>query len=133
MFWVYTGIVFVLSAWLVLNQHELSHCVVVWLAGGRVTSYKPWPHKVGDNWFFGRMTYVTNEMPMLAFRKRFYVAPLLVASFFLFLWTPRALLVWTPLLGVAAWEALDVLNWVQGYVRKRATNDGGRYRLAKEG
>ena len=134
MVWVYTGIVFVLGAVWVLNRHELSHCVVVWACGGRVISYKPWPHKVGDNWVLGRMTYVTNKMPSREDLMRFHAAPLTVALFFLFLWTPLALIVWKPLLGLAAWEASDVINWVQGYVRKTTSkNDGGRYRIAKEG
>jgi hypothetical protein len=133
MFWVYTGIVAVLGAIWALNRHELSHCVVVWMKGGRVTSYKPWPHKVGDNWKFGRMTYIINEVPSRKFSLCFYAAPLMSALFFLFLWLSLALLVWKPLLGVAAWEAADVVNWAFGYVFKRATNDGGRFRIAKEG
>lgn len=35
--------------------HEGAHALAVLITGGRVLTFKPWPHRVEGIWFFGRM------------------------------------------------------------------------------
>jgi hypothetical protein len=115
-----------------LNLHELAHCLVVWIKGGRVMSYKPYPHCVGGTFFFGRMTYTLPFMPYRTYLLWFHSAPQLKALFLLALWVLLGLILWRPLLVLAAWELSDLLNFLQGYIRN-SKSDGGKFRRALKG
>jgi len=126
--WWHWGIVAVVGAWVTLLLHELAHCVCVWIEGGRVTAFRPYPHLYEGHFFWGRMSW-ESEKP-LAMPKLFHGAPALIkAPFFLTLWLSLGLLVWLPLLAAAFWEAADIINFVQGYLRNSG-NDGGKFRRA---
>jgi len=112
-----------IGAALTLVLHEFTHCLVVWVGGGRVVSFKPWPHKVDGHFYFGRMTYDI-EWPLN--RKWFLLAPLLKALLLFVFWGIMGWF-WHPLWLLAGWEATDIGNWLQGYIRKSG-NDGGQYR-----
>lgn len=112
----------IIGAALTLVLHELMHCFVVWAHGGKVTSFKPWPHKVEGRFFFGRMVY-ESEVDLGRGMK---LAPLPKALALFGVWGGLGFL-WHPLWCLAFWEATDWINWLQGYIRK-SKNDGGQYR-----
>jgi hypothetical protein len=112
----------VLGAVITLVLHELMHCFVVWAHGGKVTSFKPWPHRVDGHFFFGRMTYESE----VALGRGMKLAPFLKALVLFVSWTGLGFL-WFPLWCFAFWEATDWINWLQGYIRK-SQNDGGQFR-----
>lgn len=37
--------------------HEGAHALSAMAEGRNIKSFKPWPHKAGDNWYFGRVLY----------------------------------------------------------------------------
>jgi len=122
-----------IGAALTLVLHELSHCCLVWVGGGTVTSFKPWPHfetftsaaGTERHFYFGRMTYDTARPPN---RKWFLLAPLLKSLLFFVFWSIMGWF-WHPLWCLAGWEVTDWSNWLQGYIRK-SQNDGGQYRAS---
>jgi hypothetical protein len=116
-----------IGAPLTLFLHELAHSFVVWGEGGRVTSFKPYPHFADGHFYFGRVEYLSYQTrPRL-----FFAAPALIkAPVFLVVWATLGLLFCLPLLALAAWELWDLLNFVQGYMRKSSYNDGGLFRAA---
>lgn len=55
--------------------HEGSHALAAMAAGCKVTSFKPWPHKVdGKGWYFGRVTY--DEPPPMVSKLAPYITDL---------------------------------------------------------
>jgi hypothetical protein len=105
-----------------LLLHELSHCVIVWAYGGQIISFKPWPHKEEGHFYFGYMKYSGCALSEAIF----VVAPLIKASFLCLVWIVLGFC-YKPLFVLAGIEFLDILNWLQGYVRDSG-NDGGRFR-----
>lgn len=113
----------VLGAALTLVLHELSHCLVVWWSGGKVVTFKPWPHMSDGHFYFGRMTYIA-KVPLGPLMK---IIPFLKALT-LFGWWVGLGVLWHPLWVLAFWEITDWINWLQGYIRG-SDNDGGQYRF----
>jgi len=105
--------------------HELSHCIPVWAVGGKVTSFKPYPHKDEDGWHVGKMKW---EGEKDVERDMFYVAPLWKGNIFSSIWILLGVL-YSPFFMLAFWEWVDVANWIQGFIRERK-NDGGLFREA---
>lgn len=122
--WIWLGVLGLLGAALTLVLHELSHCIVVWLSGGWIEEFKPWPHMKDGKFYFGRMSHSGAQ----ADERAFTVAPLIKALSLLALWTVLGF-IWLPLWALAFWEFTDVANWTQGYIRN-SPNDGGRFRRA---
>jgi len=117
------------GAVLTLNLHELAHCLVIWIKGGQVTSYKPYPHFVDGKFFWGRMTYDLTFVPTRTFAGVMAIVPQVKVVFFLALWVWLGLILWHPLFALAAWECADLLNFLQGLIRN-SKNDGGKFRRA---
>ena len=128
--WVYL-IVLAVGAPVTLNLHELAHCCAAWfLVDGRVTVYKPWPHKHKGIFYWGRMGWECDMQPTELFYRKFYIWPQYKAGFMTITWLLLGLLVWLPLLVAAVWEIADIINFIQGYIRN-GKNDGGKYRRAQ--
>lgn len=120
------------GAVLSLNLHELAHCLVVWCIGGKVLSYKPWPHFVEENgkrqFFFGRMTYTLGRPRTQPECRWFYRIIPIRAATFLAMWLLLGLLCFLPLLALAFWDLMDLGDWLKDYLWKRETQDGGKFR-----
>ena len=108
-----------------LLLHEFAHVVVFRLAGARVESFRPWPHRHDGRWYFGRV--VADRALDARWALRSACAPLAKANAMLALWLVLAATTGIWALGLALWEAIDVANWWQGWIRQRP-NDGGRAR-----
>jgi len=115
----------VVGAILTLVLHELSHAIVVWINGGKVTEFKPWPHMSDGKFYFGTMAY---ECFAPISEKDLTIAPFYKACAMINIWVFCSML-YAPLIALEIWELIDFTNWLQGYVRK-SDNDGGRYRKA---
>lgn len=116
------------GAVLSLNLHELTHCLVIWLVGGKVTSYKPWPHKAKERWWIGRMTWERDRSLNHWECRWFYRAiPIRAATFFA-MWTTLGLLFFLPLLALALWDLIDLGDWTKDYLWSRETQDGGKFK-----
>lgn len=126
---------FLFGAFHTLVLHELSHCVIVWKNGGKVTSFKPYPHELDTgNTVLASMGYVLNFKDIIKafkFLVYFYAAPVIRASFFMLLWIGLSFL-YRPLLILAFWELLDVANWIKGYfgwwTTESSVNDGKKFK-----
>jgi hypothetical protein len=119
----------ILGAPLTLLAHELSHCAAYWLAGARVAEFVTWPHRYGDRFFFARV--MPDRVLSPRWELRSALAPLLKASTMLALWLCLGFFSGPWAFGLALWEAIDVGNWIQGWIRRRP-NDGGRARRLVE-
>jgi hypothetical protein len=106
-------IVFLVAPWLTLFVHESSHALMAKKHGGAITSFKPWPHRDGDQWWFG---YVRWNWTKGSTRSRWIPGSPLLFN------TPLAIGLaigarwWPPLIVWAAWEAVDHLWWWRGYL-----------------
>jgi len=49
--------------WLWVFIHESTHALVALLQGLRVTEFKPYPQKVGDKWWFGKVATTPRTNP----------------------------------------------------------------------
>lgn len=116
------------GAILSLNLHELAHCVVVWFIGGKVTSYKPYPHKANGRWFIGRMTWTRDRNFNYWECRWFYRVIPIRAAVFVAMWTTLGLLLFLPLLALAFWDLIDLGDWVKDYLWSRESQDGGKYK-----
>lgn len=123
--WALLAITAVIGCIPELLLHELSHCLVYKLAGAKIVVFKPWPHKYEGRFYFGRVM-ADRELPK-AWAIESAGAPLVKATIMLGMWCILAAFVGLWPLGFALWEAIDMINWIQGYIRKRP-NDGGRFR-----
>lgn len=127
--WVYL-VVLAVGAPVTLLLHELAHCCAVWwLIDGKVTAFKPWPHKHNGTFYWGRMSWECDMEPTPAQYRSFYFWPQYKAIIMIITWLLLGFLVWLPFLMAAIWELADILNFIQGYIRN-GKNDGGKYRRA---
>ena len=135
------------AAFLTLALHELSHCIAVWRAGGRVTGFRPYPHLHDgaggvffwpqDGWKL-RWAGMSYEGVDMRDRASMYIAPLVKALIVFVLWGALCGILggvytwehWWALLVPWFWELTGILNWVQGYFRPGSNNDGKKFRRA---
>jgi len=120
MSWLPLLLLGVLGAPLTLLLHELSHAVATWATGGRVTEFRPWPHRFDGRWYFGRMMREGGDDYTVA------VAPAVKANSLVFVYALAAW-VWAPLACLAAWELVDFAWWWRGWLWK-PDSDGGKAR-----
>jgi hypothetical protein len=129
------------GAILSLNLHELAHCLIVWIVGGKVTDYFPVPHwynkdeeKVyfspgeGRRFYFGRMQWTILRPRTRSECRWFYRIIPIRAATFLTMWLLLGLLCFLPLLALAFWDLMDLGDWLKDYLWKRETQDGGKFR-----
>jgi len=123
--WGWLLILAVLGAPLTLVLHELSHAVATWATGGKVTLFRPWPHRHEGRFYFGRMMREGGQDLAV------HAAPLAKATGLLLVWALLALC-WLPLLCLWAWELVDLAWWWRGWIWKPYT-DGGKARALLRG
>jgi len=126
MYYLFIPIIVILFGAITLNLHELSHCIVVWLYGGHVTSYKPYPHIENNRFRFGCMKYHSDtvnipEKPLV------HLAPIIKALLLLLVWFIVFIFHHTSywLLIPIFWELSDIVNWARGYICN-TNSDGGK-------
>jgi hypothetical protein len=131
MIWVWLVIVAILSAWLQLVIHELSHVVVGKIRCGHTPiKIVPWPSRSGGRWYFARWEYLVGDRkdplcltelsPVLAGVLEILIV--LIVGLFVG-WTMRLFLL--PL-GVTA--LIDIAWWWRGYLWGSSYCDGKRFR-----
>lgn len=120
-YWAILGVV---GAPLTLVLHELAHVLVARAHGIRIKTFRPWPHFTTSGFVWGSVSY--HQVLMPAQRRMSALAPLIKAISLMLAWAFLGA-AWSPLWALAAWEAIDVINWLQGYLRM-SRNDGGTYR-----
>jgi hypothetical protein len=108
-----------------LLLHEAAHCFIYRLAGARVEAFVPWPHRYGGRFYFARV--MPDRALSTSWELRNKVAPLLKSTAMLALWLGLGFGVGLWAVGLALWEAIDLINWWQGWIRRRP-NDGGQAR-----
>jgi hypothetical protein len=106
-------IMFVATAWLTLLIHEGSHALFAKMQGGSIVSFKPWPHKDKEKWWFGVVRYM--QPPPERMTRWLHGSPLLFNGPLAVGLGVAGLLWWPPLLVWSAWEATDHLWWWKGY------------------
>lgn len=107
-------IIFAISgAPLTLFLHESAHVVAVWCYGGTLTSFRPYPHFYDGRFYFGRVAYLLDSSK----HKRVAISPLIKAITLTTTWAILGFTLYQPLLAFAAWEAVDALWWVSGFLR----------------
>jgi hypothetical protein len=109
----------ILGAPITLVLHEFAHCVAAWATGGRVTLFRPWPHRYGGKWYLGRVQRVGGDDQQIA------IAPLIKANVLIWCYALAAA-AWWPVVGLLAWEIVDAAWWYRGWVLRRG--DGGQAR-----
>jgi len=109
-----------------LNLHELSHCIVVWIYGGKVTEYQPYPHTKHGRFYLARMRWEGGEWTDKRHAAR-YAAPLVKSSLLLHLWIALAIFICPLFWFMCVPEVVDVGDWIKDYIQKD-DSDGGRFR-----
>ena len=120
---------------LTLFLHEFAHCIPVWVYGGKVVSFKPWPH-VGDKGreLVGAMKHRTtlkNLPSAMEFSSWFYSVPLIRAILFAVVFLLMGMFVHYSFFVLAFFELLDVGNWWRGYFQilwSDPLHDGARFK-----
>lgn len=112
----------ILGAPLTLVLHEASHALATWATGGRVDAFRPWPHRWGGRWWFGRMMRTGGNDHLVAWAPHFKASAMLVVYGLVGMLT--AWHVWT----LFAWEWVDLLWWWRGWLLRKPSSDGGKAR-----
>lgn len=122
---IWSLIFLVLGFPFVVFTHELTH-VIIGLISGSVVSFKPWPHRSGGSAVFGSVRATGHRFPK--FSRFTYVAPLLKSLICLFLFTFHGILVFPPLLILAAYEYWEVYWWLVTYCVGSKEMDAQRWK-----
>jgi len=101
--WIF--IFLVLYALIQVNIHESSHALVATLLGVPIDEYKPYPHKKGDMFYFGRVSYA-DDFPFHTLDWKMSLSHLAPVAF--------NILFTVALLIVCA--TTDLTPWVRGLV-----------------
>lgn len=111
----------VLGAPLTLVLHEFSHVIATWATGGKVTLFRPWPHRYEGRWWIGRM--MRDGGSDLAVK----TAPGVKAHALLLAYGVAAN-AWAPLFMLVVWELVDFGWWWRGWIWRLDHTDGGHAR-----
>ena len=109
------------AGYLRLLGHELSHVVAVYVTGGTVVAFRPYPTTHEGRRYWGLILRHGGDDSLCA------IAPLAKALTAMVLWVGPAVL-WAPLWVFFAWEVTDVLWWLRGYLWRLPYSDGGKWR-----
>ena len=116
-----------------LVLHEVSHAIVMVSSGGKIISFKPYPHysKTLDGWRF-RLGAVTArfEKTVPSSYRYSHIAPLIKAFAFMLLWGILGFLVWRPLLILGVLECFDAVFWWIGFFWGTKYSDGKKWRIS---
>ena len=107
--------------------HELSHCVAVWIQGGRVTAFRPYPHMEGETLVSGYIEYVGYRVD----DRIVSATPLAKGIILLILWFALGF-IHRPLWILAVAEICEVITWIIDYTQRVEGSDGGQYRIESE-
>ena len=127
MTWYWWTLILILPmGYLRLVAHELSHAAAARALGLKVPwdKFWPWPHKADGRWYWGRM--YREDAPGKIDDLLVSLAPLERAQIFMLAWIIPAIF-WAPLWDCVFWEAMDIIHWWVGWVR-RPYSDGGKVR-----
>jgi hypothetical protein len=118
-----------IGAVITLLLHETSHVVAVKLCGGKVVSFKPWPHKKDDISYFGRVEFSDVEERL---KPAIWFSPIISSQLFALIFFYLSGFFF-PFIVLALWELEDATYWYLGYLLKRKGSDGLKFREAVYG
>ena len=103
--------------------HEGAHALTAMAAGCKVTSFKPWPHKVeGRGWYFGRVTY-DKPGPMVSKLAPYIVDFIAFPAFAIPLFFVDNAWAWSSLLTLAAAPTVNSATAVMGRLHLKENTD----------
>jgi hypothetical protein len=125
----------VLSIWWVVFMHELSHAMMVWKAGGKVTSFVVFPHVKDDRLLLGHVAF-DGGVPIENSRyvPYIYFAPVATSAFAFVVLLVANICFWKYdiLLILMLLHLEDLVKWFVDYTFQREGTDGQLYRKYKE-
>ena len=132
--WTLYTIFAIVGGPLTLFLHEFTHCIPVWVYGGKIIKFKFYPHKYNNNWRLAAVqhsTTVTGVEKAFKFQCWFYAGPLLKATGLFILLLLVGLLVHPSFFILAGFELIDAVNWWRGYFEILGSGpqfDGSKFR-----
>jgi len=104
--------------------HELSHCVAVWVQGGKVTKFRPWPHVVEGTRADGSISYIGSMVD----DRIVSIAPIIKSIVLIALWIFLGFS-HGPVLAFAVLEFVEIGNWILDYIDGPINSDGRQFRM----
>ena len=124
--WLYLALLPVVG-YVHLVLHELSHAIAAMSTGATITSWKLYPHKADDTFWFGRVLWAGGRPATVWWSAPLYLDMVLAGA------AGMAGLWFAPLWLFCVTSALDALNWLRGYFGLWITgSDGQKWRAMRD-
>lgn len=108
-------------------MHEAAHAITVNLVGGQVLQFKPWPHRYGGRFYFGRVRYRAEpeHRPSIAAAPFLWNGGWVVIMLICYLLTG-----WKPFLILGVWALVDIM-WGTSKRFWRETSDVHKFGMSR--